>query len=72
MNLITSTARKTGLSRSEYIRKQLLKKHIIIKYEIVADISEINRLTSEIGKIGNNLNQIAKYFHTGGIQSKAM
>ena len=27
---------------------------------------------AEFGKIGSNLNQIARYFHMGGIRSKAM
>lgn len=71
-DLIASTAKEAGLSRSDYIRKQALEKEVCIKYDIVADISEINQLTSEIGKIGSNLNQIARYFHTGGVRSKAM
>lgn len=70
--LITNTANEAGLTASAYIRKQLLEKQICVKYDIVADISEINILTAEVGKIGNNLNQIARHFNTGGIRSKAM
>lgn len=71
-DMLFDTAKEAGLSCSEYIRKQLLEKQVNIKYEIVADITDLNKLTAEVGKIGNNLNQIAKYFHTGGIRSKAM
>ncbi|MDD3417803.1 MAG: plasmid mobilization relaxosome protein MobC, partial [Lachnospiraceae bacterium] len=70
--LVTQTAREAGLSSSAYIRKLLLEGQVSIKYELVADIPELQKLTAEFGKIGNNLNQIARYFHTGGIRSKAM
>ena len=45
---------------------------ISILYEIVADVDELKTLTSEFGRIGNNLNQIAKYFNTGGTRLLAM
>ena len=35
-------------------------------YEVVADMDELRKLVSEYGKIGSNLNQIARYFNTGG------
>ena len=40
--------------------------------ENAADLPELQKLTNEFAAIGNNLNQIAKYFNTGGLQSKAM
>ena len=43
-----------------------------IQYPIVADLADVQRLTDEFMSIGNNLNQIARYFNTGGIQSVAM
>ena len=45
---------------------------VIIKYEITADVPEIKKLISEFGKIGSNLNQIARYFNQGGIISTEM
>lgn len=70
--LITKVSHEAGLSRSAYIRKQLLDGAVNIKYEVVADVPELQKLTAELGKIGSNLNQIARYFHMGGIRSKAM
>lgn len=71
-NLIMETAKEMGLCRSDYIRKVLLDGPAAIRYEIVADMPELRRLASEFGKIGTNLNQIARYFHMGGVRSKAM
>ena len=71
-DLITNMAQEAGLNVSAYIRKLLLEGNINITYEVVADIPELRKLTSEFGKIGNTLNQIARYFHMGGMRSKAM
>ena len=43
-----------------------------VRYEIVADMQDLRKLVGEYGKIGSNLNQIAKYFNTGGERSLAM
>ena len=50
----------------------LLEKDIQLRYEIVADMDELRKLVSEYGKIGSNLNQIARYFNTGGEWSEEM
>lgn len=71
-DLITNMAQEAGLSASAYIRKLVLEGNVNITYEVVADVPELQKLTAEFGKIGNNLNQIARYFHMGGIRSKAM
>ena len=42
------------------------------RFEIVADVDEIKKLIGEFGKIGSNLNQIARYFNQGGILSSEM
>lgn len=41
-------------------------------YNIVADLGEIQNLTVQAAGIGNNLNQIARYFHGGGLASRGM
>ena len=61
-----------GISRSEYLRKLLLEKEITNTIEVIADMDELRRLVSEYGKIGSNLNQIARYFNTGGEWSEEM
>ena len=60
------------ISRSEYVRKLLLEKQIYHQVEVVADMNDLKKLVSEYGKIGSNLNQIARYFNTGGSRSLAV
>lgn len=69
-DIITETAKQANLSLSEYIRTQLMKGKVVAKYEIVAETPELKKLTGEFGKIGSNLNQIARYFNQGGIHSQ--
>ena len=68
--IISESARRSNLTLSEYIRRQLLQGKVIAKYEIVADVPELKKLIAEFGKIGSNLNQIARHFNTGGIHSQ--
>lgn len=70
--VVTENAKEAGISRSDYLRKMILNGQLQIRYEVVAELPDIQRLAAEFGKIGGNLNQIAKYFHTGGIRSIAM
>lgn len=70
--IICKAAEQADLSMSEYIRRQLIKGKVIAKYEIVADVPELKKLIAEFGKIGSNLNQIARHFNQGGIHSQDM
>lgn len=45
---------------------------IVHRVEVVADMEGLRRLVSEYGKIVVNLNQIVRYFNTGGDRSPAM
>lgn len=72
LELLDDNARKMKYTRSEYLRELILNHPIEYKYEVVADINELKILTTEYGRIGNNLNQIAKHFNTGGSHSLAM
>lgn len=72
LQIVNQAAADCGLSRPEYLRRLLLNKELQVHYEIVADIKDLKQLVSQYGKIGSNLNQIAKYFHTGGARSLAM
>ena len=70
--VLNEAADVTGLSRSEYLRKLLLEKQINHQIEVVADMNDLRKLVSEYGKIGSNLNQIAKHFNNGSSQSRAI
>ena len=71
-SIIETAARQTNMSLAAYVRTQVLKGQVHTKIEIVTDVPEIKKLLAEFGKIGNNLNQIAKYFNQGGILSQEM
>ncbi len=60
--LIEEKARKTGLSTSEFIRRCALGR----KLPCYGDTSLLKEYAMQLGKIGSNLNQIAKYLNIGG------
>ena len=68
--VISTNAKNANLTLAEYARKQLMGKKVIVKYELVADLPELKKLIAEFGKIGSNLNQIARHFNSGGIHSQ--
>ncbi|MCI9470863.1 MAG: MobC family plasmid mobilization relaxosome protein [Lachnospiraceae bacterium] len=70
--IVSGHAKSANLPLAEYVRKQVMKQKVIAKYEIVADLPELKKLIAEFGKIGSNLNQIAKHFNSGGIHSQEM
>ncbi len=69
---LSAQAEDAQLPLAEYLRKQVTRKQVKVKYEIVADLPELKKLIAEFGKIGSNLNQIARYFNSGGIHSQEM
>lgn len=70
--IITENAKTAKLPLAKYARLQALNKKVTAKYEIVADIPELKKLIAEFGKTGSNLNQIARHFNQGGIQTQEM
>lgn len=72
LHLLNQSASALGISRSEYLRKMLAEKEIQNRIEIVTDMESLRKLVSEYGKIGSNLNQIARYFNSGGERSLAI
>lgn len=70
--IVSTNAKNANLPLAEYVRKQIMNKKVIVKYELVADLPELKKLIAEFGKIGSNLNQIARHFNTGGIHSQEM
>lgn len=49
-----------------------MDKRVTVKYEIIADVPELKKLIAEFGKIGSNLNHIARHFNQGCIHSQEM
>ena len=71
-SIIEKYARQLGISMAEYVRRQATQGKVEISYPIVADIEQLQKLTDEFHAIGNNLNQIARYFNMGGLHSMAI
>lgn len=70
--IVSTNAKNANLTLAEYARKQIMNKKVIVKYELVADLPELKKLIAEFGKIGSNLNQIARHAGSGGIHSQEM
>ena len=71
-SIIENAAEQAEMSISEYMRTQTMQGQVNARFEIFADVAEIKKLIGEFGKIGSNLNQIARYFNQGGIISTEM
>lgn len=71
-DIVSANAKSANLSLAEYARKQVMNKKVTVKYELMADLPELKKLIAEFGKIGSNLNQIARHFNSGGIHSQEM
>ena len=70
--MVCTAAERAGLSLSEYFRHHVIFGKVEIKTQIVADFPKLDKISHELSAIGNNLNQLTKYFHMGGLKSQAM
>ena len=70
--LVSFSAEQAGYPVAVYVRKQAITEKLHVHYNIVADIAELRDFARQLSHIGNNLNQIAAFFNSGGIQSRAM
>ena len=61
VKVMQKNIKKSKLSQSEYIRKSILQKNIIV-------IDEIKELMVELKRVGNNLNQITRMMNSGEIK----
>lgn len=59
--LIEQKARKAGITTSEFIRRSALGKRL----PSYGDTTILQEYSMQLGKIGSNLNQIAKYVNQG-------
>ena len=67
-----SAAKATGMKMAAYMRHQAIYGKIEIHNHIVANFSSLEKIAAELSSISNNLNQLTKYFHMGGVKSEAM
>ena len=71
-SVIADEADKAKISVSEYCRRVCTDKKLIIRQENVFDSQELLKALSDLGKIGGNLNQIARHLNDGGELSQSM
>lgn len=65
-DVIVKESEEAHLSVSAYLRTLATNKRIILKKEKVFDSPELLTALSNLGKIGSNLNQIARHLNEGG------
>ena len=70
--MVCGRAKDAGLSISNYIRHQAVFGKVENHFQIVADFPQLEVITRELSRIGNNLNQLTQYFHMGGLVSASM
>lgn len=63
--VIETEASQAKMSVSEYCRSVATNKRIVLKKEIVFNNPELLSALSNLGKIGSNLNQIARHLNEG-------
>ena len=68
-SVLEHNAKQARLSVSEYIRRSVLSQKIPVFQPIIHDEHEILNELRNINKVGNNLNQIARYFNQGGMMN---
>lgn len=70
--LLHQQAEDAGMTLSQFAAQMLMKGRVNTSYVFYVHPDEIEAITREFAAIGNNLNQIAAFFNSGGIQSRAM
>ena len=66
---IKADASEARISPVEYVRQILTKGRVTVRQELIVDVIDIKKVIAELGKIGSNLNQIARHFNGGGADS---
>ena len=64
--VITEDARRVGLPIAVYLRNLIAEHGLTVEYKIARDDKAIHNLTVALSRIGNNLNQLMRYFHQNG------
>ena len=66
---IINGSKAARLTKGEYIRQQLAKGRVTVRQELIVDVIDLKKVIAELGKIGSNLNQLARHFNAGGAGS---
>ena len=71
-SVLEKNAALAGISPSEYIRRLILNQKIVLKPELIFESAELLDIFRNLGKIGGNLNQIARHLNKGGTFTAGM
>lgn len=71
-SILCRNSTRAGMGKVDYIRRQAIQGKVDISYKLVADMPDIQAIARELSAIGNNLNQIARYFNSGGMQAESV
>ncbi|MBR1629010.1 MAG: plasmid mobilization relaxosome protein MobC [Lachnospiraceae bacterium] len=64
--VIIENAKAAGIPPASYVRRLALNGRIDLHYHITLGGEYIKPILVELGKIGSNLNQIARFLNSGG------
>ena len=68
--VLREDALQAKMTIASFAREIIVKRSVTVSYRVVVDMEEVRAIGRELNFIGNNLNQIAQYFHTGGSRSE--
>ena len=68
--VLKEDALQAKMSVAVFARSVVMQRNVTINFKVVADMEDVRSIGRELYAIGNNLNQIAQYFHTGGTRSE--
>lgn len=69
---IASAAKKQNTTVTDYLRDRSVHGRVDTTFQIIADPEEVKKAARELNGILVNLQQIAKYYNTGGLYSWAL
>ena len=69
---ISSGAKNAGMSLSAYVRHLAVDGKVDVHYHLAHDSEDLGAILAQLGKIGSNLNQIARYYNRGGHSSRGI
>ena len=68
--VLRDDALQAKMTIASFAREIIVQRNVTVNYRVVVDMEEVRAIGRELNSIGNNLNQIAQYFHTGGSRSE--
>ena len=68
--VLREDASQAKMTIASFAREIIVQRNVTVSYRVVVDMEDVRAIGRELNSIGNNLNQIAQYFHTGGSRSE--